>query len=108
MAQWSSRVQRTMEVSATIQPLQWALTPSWSPSRQNNGFFLYCSSAWASVDNMQAKTDILYIILHNNSLVIDAYLSVVNCIWIAPKTLISDVGTLLHVKSESNYQRNQV
>lgn len=43
---------------------------------------LYCSCAWASVDktwasvdNMRAKTDLLYIILHN-----DSYLSVVNCI----------------------------
>lgn len=28
VAQWSSRVQRTVEVSATIQPLQWAHTRS--------------------------------------------------------------------------------
>lgn len=43
---------------------------------------LCCSCSWASVDNMRAKTDLLYIILHNDSLVIDSYVSVVNCVGI--------------------------
>lgn len=56
----------------------------WSPPRQSDGFLLHCSSTWASIDNnMRAKTNLLYIIFHNNSLVIDLYLSIVNCVYVA-------------------------
>lgn len=56
------------------------LPPAPESIQAKRWLLLCCSCSWASVDNMRAKTDLLYIILHNDSLVIDSYVSVVNCV----------------------------